>query len=412
MKDVVSRSVFGPVLEKISIFLLVLGLLCTAFVPAVAEAAGDRQLFLSAVSTQRDLIVLVSDESGRTVTGEHFELILSSPTMGELSYFTTDTGRCYIVELEPGEYSLSMAEAGGYRTAESISVQIKAEADYQAIPDISRLLEIVDAGELVGEIKDNRPQALEQAIAQVLSGGSGWRRENGKIYYVDSSGNYAVGLKKIDGKLHYFNERGEKARSLGVDVSCFNGIVNYSAVKAQGIDFVIARVGGRGWESGLMYTDSMALDHIRGAKAAGLKVGVYFYSTAVNAAEAVQEASLVIDTLAGLSLEMPVYIDMEYSGSFPAGRADALGPAQRIEIINAFSRTLENHGYDSGVYSSESLLWTSLDHKYLSRYSVWMANYTENNALPTYPYDYHIWQFTDRGVVDGMGGNVDLNVIF
>ena len=412
MKDTVKGPVFRSVLEKISIFLLTVSLLCALFPAAAAESAGERQLFLSAVSTQHDLIVLVSDESGRTVTGEHFELILSSPDMGELSYFTTDTGRCYIVELESGEYSLSMADKAGYKTAESISVQVKSEADFQAIPDISRLLEIVDAGELVGEIKDNRPQALEQAIAQVLSGGSGWRRENGKIYYIDSSGSYAVGLKKIDGKLHYFNERGEKARSLGLDVSCFNGIVNYSAVKAQGIDFVIARVGGRGWESGLMYTDSMALDHIRGAKAAGLKVGVYFYSTAVNAAEAVQEASLVIDTLAGTSLEMPVYIDMEYSGSFPKGRADTLSPAQRIEIINAFSRTLANHGYDSGVYSSESLLWTSLDHNYLSRYSVWMANYTENNALPSYPYDYHIWQFTDRGVVEGMGGNVDLNVIF
>ena len=412
MKDATKCPGFGAVLKKSIVVLLALSLLCACLAPAGAEADGERQLFLSAVSTQRDLIVLVSDEQGRTVTGEHFELILSSPTVGELSYFTTDTGRCYIVELEPGEYSLSMAEAEGYRAAESIRVQVKSEADFQAIPDISRLLEIVDSGELHGEIKDNSPQALEQAIAQVLSGGSGWRRENGKIYYIDDSGNYAVGLKKIEGKLYYFNERGEKASSLGVDVSCFNGIVNYPAVKEQGIDFVIVRVGGRGWESGLMYTDSMALDHIRGARAAGLKVGVYFYSTAVNAAEAVQEASVVIDTLAGMSLDMPVYIDMEYSGSFPTGRADTLSPAQRIEIINAFSRTLENHGYDSGVYSSESLLWTSLDHNYLSRHSVWVANYTENNALPAYPYDYHIWQFTDRGVVEGMGGNVDLNVIF
>lgn len=410
MKDAIKGLRFRPLWEKISILLL--ALLWAAFTPIAAEAAEGRRLFLSAVSTQSDLIVLVSDEDGRTVTGERFELILSSPDMGEVSYFTTDTGRCYIVELSPGEYTLSMADKDGYTTAESISVQVRSEADFQAIPDISRLLEIVDAGELDGEIKDNSPEALEQAIAQVLSGGPGWRRENGKIYYIDDRGNYAVGLKKIDGKLHYFNERGEKASSLGVDVSCFNGIVNYPTVKAQGIDFVIARIGGRGWESGLMYTDSMALDHIRGAKAAGLKVGVYFYSTAVNAAEAIQEASLVIARLAGLSLDLPVYIDMEYSGSFPTGRADTLSPAQRIEIINAFGRTLENCGYMTGIYSSESLLRTSLDHNYLSRYCVWMANYTENNALPSYPYDYHIWQFTDRGVVEGMGGNVDLNVIF
>lgn len=418
MADERKRPFFRPLWVKISILLLALALLCgsapfaAAAQPDAAPTAEGRQLFLSALSTQNDLIVLVVDGSGRTVTGERFELILSSPVMGELSYFTTDTGRCYIVELESGEYSLSMADAPGYIKAEGISVQVKSRADFQAIPDISRLLEIVDSGELSGEIKDNSPQALEQAIAQIINGGAGWRRENGKIYYIDDSGKPLVGLKKIDGKLHYFNQRGEKASSLGVDVSCFNGIVNYPMVKAEGIDFVIARVGGRGWESGLMYTDSMAIDHIRAAKAAGLKVGVYFYSTAISAAEAVQEASVVIDTLAGLSLDMPVYIDMEYSGDFPAGRADTLSPAQRIEIINAFAATLKNHGYETGVYSSESLLWTSLDPGYLSQYSVWIANYTENNALPSYPYDYHIWQFTDRGVVAGMGGNVDLNVIF
>lgn len=412
MENLRKGPAFRPVLEKTTILLLILALLCTAAMPVEAKAAGEKQLFLTALSTEHDLIVLVVDDEGSTVTGERFELILSSPETGELSYFTTDTGRCYIVELESGEYTLSMAEKAGYAPAESITVQVKSSADYQAIPDISRLLEIVDSGELSGEIKDNSPQALEQAIAQVLSGGAGWRRENGKLYYIDDKGNYAVGLKKIDGKLHYFNQRGEKASSLGVDVSCFNGIVNYPTIKAEGIDFVIARVGGRGWETGLLYTDNMALDHIRGAKAAGLKVGVYFYSTAISAAEAVQEASLVIDRLAGMSLDMPVYIDMEYSGSFPKGRADTLSVAQRIEIINAFSRTLENHGYSSGVYSSESLLWTSLDPGFLSRYSVWLANYTDNNALPSYPYAYHIWQFTDRGVVEGMGGNVDLNVIF
>lgn len=413
------RSAFRLLLEKISIFMLALALLCgsipyaaAAEYDASAQSTRGRQLFLSALSTQNDLIVLVVDEDGRTVTGERFELILSSPEMGELSYFTTATGRCYIVELEGGEYRLSMGETPGYIPAESINVQVKSNADFQAIPDISRLLEIVDSGELYGEIKDNSPQALEQAIAQLINGGAGWRRENGKIYYIGDNGKPVVGLKKIDGKLHYFNQRGEKASSLGVDVSCFNGIVNYPLVKAEGIDFVIARVGGRGWESGLMYTDSMALDHIKGAKAAGLKVGVYFYSTAVNAAEAIQEASVVIDKLAGLSLDMPVYLDMEYSGDFPSGRADTLSPAQRIEIINAFSRTLENYGYETGVYSSESLLWTSLNPAYLSRYSVWIANYTENSALPSYPYDYHIWQFTDRGVVAGMGSNVDLNVIF
>lgn len=241
---------------------------------------------------------------------------------------------------------------------------------------------------------------------------TGWKSENGKTYYLDRNGVPVVGLKNIDGKLYYFNQRGEKASQLGVDVSCFNGTVNYASVKAQGIDFVLVRVGGRGWESGLVYEDSMALDHLRSARAAGLKIGAYFYSAAANAEEAVQEASVVIDCLGGMSLEMPIFIDMEYSGNFPAGRADALNSAQRVEIINAFCKTLVNSGYAAGVYSGESLLSTSVDHNSIARYSIWIANYTENNAMPTYPHRYDMWQFTDRGVVSGMGGNVDINVIF
>lgn len=241
---------------------------------------------------------------------------------------------------------------------------------------------------------------------------TGWKMENGRTYYYDQSGTPAVGLKSIDGKLHYFNQWGEKASRLGVDVSCFNGTVDYEAVKAQGIDFVIVRVGGRGWESGLVYEDSMALDHLMAAKAAGLKVGAYFYSAAATAEEAVQEADLVIGHLDGMELEMPVFLDMEYSGRFPAGRADALNTAQRVEIINAFCKTMENSGYDAGVYSGESLLSTSVDFASIAQHSIWVANYTENNALPTYPHRYDIWQFTDSGLVSGIGGNADINVIF
>ena len=240
----------------------------------------------------------------------------------------------------------------------------------------------------------------------------GWKTENGKTYYYGQNGLPVTGLKSIDGKLYYFNRNGERASQIGVDVSCFNGTVNYASVKALGIDFVIVRVGGRGWESGLMYEDSMAMDHLRSAKAAGLKVGAYFYSTAVNIAEAVQEASLVLEQLDGMELEMPVFIDMEYSGSFPRGRADALNSAQRVEIISAFCKTMENCGYEAGIYSGESLLSSSVDHSSIEQYCIWLANYTENNALPTYPHSYDIWQFTDRGVVEGMGGNVDINVIF
>lgn len=500
-----------------------------AYSPSTQSADIDscgpdqRRFQLSASSMERDILVQVLDENGNAVTGERLEIVLSSPVMGQQSYFTTENGSCYIVELYPGEYSVSLAGSATV-SAEAISCQVKAAASYQAIPDISELLGIVDISQMpVTEIKDNTPDAPVEVVPEVIytpeesvqqetavldpmgrpvytyscnvgpngflllrgsgtesdvipvdenndgvvdyglryvlpeappegmedeSGGTGgyyvsvtlfnadnspvelyditaipltqpaggslagWQSENGSTYYRDASGSYVTGLKSIDGKLYYFDYYGRKASRLGVDVSCFNGSVNWSAVKAQGIDFAIVRVGGRGWESGLVYEDSMALDHIRGAKAAGLKVGVYFYSTAIDASEAIQEASVVIEMLGGTGLDMPVYIDMEYSGDFPYGRADTLGTAQRVEIINAFCKTIVNSGYTAGVYSGESLLTHEVDYNSIAQYSVWLANYTENNSLPSYPHSYHIWQFTDRGVVTGMGGNVDLNVIF
>lgn len=378
---------------------------------AEPEPLGTR-LYISTLSTEHDLIVLVRDEAGRAVEGERFEIILSSEDAGQQSYYTTETGRCYIVELPGGEYTVSLGEQDGYY-AGSVAAKVEEEARYQAIADVSELLGILDMSQMsLDEIKGNLPISTHDIIAQELSGSSNWVHENGHTYYKNPDGSYAVGLKKIGGRLCYFNQFGQMASSLGVDVSCFNGAVNWQLVKEQGVDFAIVRIGGRGWESGLVYTDSMALDHILGAKNAGLKVGAYFYSAAINAAEAIQEASVVLEKLGGMGLEMPVYIDMELSSRFPSGRADALSKAQRLEIVSAFCKTIENSGYDAGIYSGESLLSNSLDHRALSRYSVWLANYTENNTLPTYPHDYHIWQFTDRGRVAGMSGNVDINVIF
>lgn len=489
------------------------------------QCEPDRMpITISASSTERDMLVLVNDSEGNSVKGEFFEIILSS-TYGQFSYNTTQEGRCYIVELAPGQYTVSVGEKPGYAPAPAISCTVKDKVEFAAIPDISDFLDVVDVGELsANEVKDNSPEASQDAIPEIIvtpqenstdqevvldaqgnvvytysynvgpngflffrgsnqesdvipvdenndgvvdyglryvlneavsgdgqsdgqsapegyyvsvtlfnsdnspveiydisaapmtqpvSGSrAGWRSENGKTYYEDTDGRYVTGLKSIDGKLYYFNNHGEKASRLGVDVSCFNNTVNWAAVKAQGIDFAIVRVGGRGWESGLVYTDSMAMDHLRGAKAAGLRIGAYFYSTAVSAVEAVQEASVVVEQLGGMGLDMPVYIDMELSGSYPNGRADLLSTAQRVDIINAFCKTISSSGYAAGVYSGESLLSTSVDYNSIAQYSIWLANYTENNAPPSYPYRYDIWQFTDRGVVSGMGGNVDINVIF
>lgn len=263
---------------------------------------------------------------------------------------------------------------------------------------------------------DNTPiqdyEINAEPLTQSVSVPVGWQNIGGQMYYYDSQGNKVTGLKKIDGRVYYFDQTGVRASAVGIDVSFYNQDINWQAIKAQGIDFAIIRLGGRTWSSGELYGDSYTQEYLKEAKNAGLKIGAYFYSTAVDPYEAVQEASVAINTLNGVSLDMPLFIDMEYSGIYPRGRADGLSAAQRGEVIRAFCETVENGGYDPGVYSGEYFMKSAMNYSDISGYTVWLASYTSNDQLPNFDNDYHIWQFTDKGQINGVSGYVDVNVIF
>ena len=251
---------------------------------------------------------------------------------------------------------------------------------------------------------DAEPVVRESELA------AGWKNEDGGIVYY-SNGQRVTGLKNIDGLIYYFDSNGYRAQSVGIDVSFYNGNINWTTVKNSGIDFVIIRAGFRGWGSGTVYQDTCFSQNIKGAKAAGLKVGVYFYSTAVNVVEAVEEASIVLSWLGGQRLDCPVYIDMEFSGDYPNGRQDTLSPALRTEIARAFCQTISSAGYSPGVYATQSFFKQEIDFSALSSYSIWLASFTENNALPDFSGKYDIWQFTDFGRIPGVNGTVDFSVI-
>lgn len=240
----------------------------------------------------------------------------------------------------------------------------------------------------------------------------GWKEREGFSFFLLPSGNALTGLHRIDGKLHYFNQYGLHASRIGVDVSYHNKSINWDAVRADGIDFAIIRLGYRGWETGILHDDVCFEQNLRGAKAAGLKVGVYVYSTAVNAAEALEEASLVLSLLNGFPLDMPVYFDTEQSGEYPDGRADKLSKTRRYEIITSFCRAIEDGGYLSGVYSGQNYLKNHVAVSTFPTSSLWLASYTVQNKLPDFPYAYDLWQFTDRAVVSGIRGVADLSAVF
>lgn len=297
-----------------------------------------------------------------------------------------------------------------------ISAARKAE-HYDLIENIQEL-PVVDGREIPDEVKTNQELAPEEAIPEVIEtpppSPFGWKtNDDGKRIYLREDGTLLRGLKYIDNQIYYFLENGVCAENVGVDVSFYNGSVNWKALKKIGIDFVILRIGGRGWgQGGTLYDDWCFFSSLNSAKAAGLKVGAYFYSAATNLAEAAQEASLAVNRLHGTALELPVFFDSEYSGNYPNGRSDPLSMAERTEIAKVFCRIVEKAGYKAGIYSSESFLNDELNFDALADYQIWMANYTENDLIPTPGHRFDIWQFTDRGRLPGINGSCDINVIF
>lgn len=221
-----------------------------------------------------------------------------------------------------------------------------------------------------------------------------------------------AGISYDDNQIVFGDSDGVPAKLVGVDTSFYNGSVDWRQLKKIGIDFAIIRVGGRGWGNGALYEDNWFRNALAGAQDAGIDTGVYFYSMAANRPEAKREALYVAELLDGTELELPVYMDMEFSGDYPSGRTDLLTTADRVDFALEFCETIEHAGYEAGVYASQSFFRDELNYDKLSCYSLWMANYTENNKRPPSLEKYDIWQLTDRALLPGVSGYCDLNVVF
>ena len=237
---------------------------------------------------------------------------------------------------------------------------------------------------------------------------TGWQTINGNVYYFDENGQAVTGVQMIDGIRYYFSDEGvlqDTKTTTGIDVSKWQGTIDWEAVADAGIDFAIIRVGYRGYSTGVLVEDSYFEKNIKGATAAGIKVGVYFFSQAITQAEAVEEASMVISLISGYNLTYPVFIDTEESG----GRADSLTKTQRTAVVLAFLKTITNSGYSAGVYASKNWYTDNLNASLLSSYTIWVAQYS---STLTYTGKYDIWQYSQTGTVDGISGNVDMNISY
>ena len=197
---------------------------------------------------------------------------------------------------------------------------------------------------------------------------------------------------------------------VGVDISKQTGAVNFTGLKAAGVDYVMIRLGGRGYSTGQISLDENFKDNIEGAIAEGLDVGVYFYSQAINQDEAVQEANFVIQNLEPYkgSVKYPVAFDMEFVINDEA-RIDGLSREDRTGITTSFLESIKAAGYIPMVYGDKEWLIKEVDLAKLQSYDVWLAQETD---MPDYPYQYAMWQYSTKGVLNGIKGNANLSICF
>lgn len=203
---------------------------------------------------------------------------------------------------------------------------------------------------------------------------------------------------------YYVN--GKQASWFGVDISSKQGIVDFEKLKKAGVDFVMIKVGGRGYSSGNIVLDSSYKDYMNGAKNAGLGIGVYFYSQAVDKDEVCEEAETLLELIKDYPVKYPVVFDME-SVEGDMARTDALDVSTRTELARIFLKTIKAEGYTPMLYGDKEWLVTKLDLEKLQDYDVWLSQEADT---PDYPYEYTMWQYNKSGTVSGISGTAGLNI--
>lgn len=238
--------------------------------------------------------------------------------------------------------------------------------------------------------------------------------DNGVLQYVKVDN--SVGRHNLDMDAFAENERGYKiyapggtqACKIGVDVSKHNKRIDWQKVKNAGIDFAMIRIGYRGYGTGKILLDEQFDWNMSGTLVAGIPRGVYFYSQAVSYEEGAEEARFVLSNLNGAALQYPIVLDTEDAENEDA-RTNNLTVEERTQACLGFCDTITAAGYEVMVYANKRWFALDLDVGQLKDYRWWYAQY---NDLPTFPYRFSIWQYTAKGKVPGISGDVDMNIEF
>lgn len=310
---------------------------------------------------------------GQLVTDQAFAVRVAQINGKTTTYKDADKdGSIYIAPATPGDYEISLNPVDGYVLAEeAVPITVKEQIEYTVIDDISFMIKTED------EID---AKAEDTAINDAELNADGTESN-----------------KRLDDEDALF----------GIDVSKWNKDIDWEAVAASGVDFAIIRCGYRGSKTGALVEDPYFRKNIEEAQEAGVKIGVYFFTQATTEVEAVEEASMVLALCKGQKLALPIFIDTEGAGG--TGRADGLDVEMRTVVCEAFCRTIENSGFNAGVYASKNWYENNLETERLEDYTIWLAQYSRE---ATYEGEYDLWQYTSAGTVDGINTRVDLNMCY
>lgn len=205
-----------------------------------------------------------------------------------------------------------------------------------------------------------------------------------------------------------YYEDGEKISHKGIDVSRYQGEINWEKVAGDEVEYAFIRLGIRGYTEGALQEDEQFEANMKGARRNGIDVGVYFFTQAASAEEAEEEAQYVLDKIAPYEVDYPVVLDVEAVANAHA-RTRELTKEERTQYCIAFCEKIREAGYTPMIYGNLKTFMLMLDLEQLEDYDKWIADYGDGVY---YPYAFRIWQYTDKGRVDGIGTDVDLNISF
>lgn len=334
--------------------------------------------------------------------------------------------------------ALYIKEAGEVSRLQNEKENWQAQAD-DAVPAISLDLggnsaeaeekEAADIATLMQSKEDEVEQSIKDKMKELVTGEDGsplkmlrsFFPENLIYYYqeeyvfapvLDGVDKHALldenFVKTEDGQMQYV-ENGVVTSHKGIDVSKYQGSIDWEAVKNDGIEYAFIRLGIRGYESSKVVLDEYYDQNMAGAANAGIKTGVYFFTQAVTVAEAQEEAAFVISNLQNYNVACPVVFDVELISSTGKGRADGLTKEERTEIAIAFCEAVKAAGYTPMIYGNVVCFTQLLDMTRLNAYEKWYAFYDDYMYMP---YNVSCWQYSEKGKVNGISTDVDMNISY